>query len=51
MCDDAKGEGIVSLSVERLKVLNREHSSWWNICPEHGVALRECKCNPDAFME
>lgn len=44
MCDGARSAGTRKLPVSTLRRLNKEHESWWNICPDHGVSFGDCGC-------
>lgn len=48
-CEDYISAGTVEKTVAELQTLRklgvvREHPSWWDVCPERGVAKRACYC-------
>jgi hypothetical protein len=50
-CDDAQGAGTVERTVEELRAMGREHPSWWDICPVHGVAKRSVGICPEEYHD
>lgn len=42
MCDDAGSASTIDAPIEQLQAEAREDPSWWDVCANHGVALREC---------